>query len=125
MRSGLQEAPRAYSLLAGGAKALGAAGAAGSGRGSPVMDGGDQLNELRQKSGRWKLVEVSGDDMLEIKVETGHDHSILGSEPLIRRGQTVREAVSNLHTLDPNGKTGYQRRIIPLSTTRQTPPDQH
>lgn len=62
----------------------------------------DQLNELQRRSGQWVLVEVPRDDMLVIRVETGHNHSIPGSEPLIRMGQTVGEAVNRLHTLDPN-----------------------
>jgi hypothetical protein len=61
----------------------------------------DQLNGLRQRVGQWKLAEVSKDDMLGIKVETGHNHSIPGSEALIRPGQTVGEAVIRLRALDP------------------------
>jgi hypothetical protein len=61
----------------------------------------DQLNSLEGRSGQWKLVDVSEDDMLGIRVETGHNHSIPGSEPLIRSGQTVSEAVNRLRILDP------------------------
>ena len=61
----------------------------------------DQLNSLEGRSGQWKLVEVSEDDMLRIRVETGHNHSIPGSEPLIRSGQTVKEALNRLRILDP------------------------
>lgn len=61
----------------------------------------DQLNSLEGRSGLWKLVEVSEDDMLRIRVETGHNHSIPGSEPLIRSGQTVKEALNRLRILDP------------------------
>jgi len=60
-----------------------------------------QLNSLEGRSGQWKLVEVSRDDMLGIRVDTGHNHSIPGSEPLIRPGQTVGEAVNRLRILDP------------------------
>ena len=62
----------------------------------------DQLNGLRRRVGQWKLAEVSKDDMLGIKVETGHNHSIPGSEALIRAGQTVGEAVVQLRALDPS-----------------------
>jgi hypothetical protein len=61
----------------------------------------NQQNSLEGRSGQWKLVEVSEDDMLRIRVETGHNHSTPGSEPLIRSGQTVREAVDRLRILDP------------------------
>ncbi len=61
----------------------------------------NQVNGLQQRGGHWKLVEVSTDDMLGIKVETGHNHSLPGSPPLIQPGQTIREAVERLRTLDP------------------------
>jgi hypothetical protein len=61
----------------------------------------DQLNDLRRRAGQWNLVTLSKDDMLGIKVETGHNHSIRGSEALIREGQTVKDAVERLRTLDP------------------------
>lgn len=59
------------------------------------------MNGLQQRGGHWKLVEVSADDMLGIKVETGHNHSLPGLPPLIHPGQTIREAVERLQTLDP------------------------
>jgi hypothetical protein len=61
----------------------------------------DQLNSLEGRPGQWKLVEVSEDDLLRIRVEIGHNHSIPGSAPLIRSGQTVREAVNRFRILDP------------------------
>lgn len=71
----------------------------------------DQLNGLRRRVGQWKLAEVSKDDMLGIKVETGHNHSIPGSEALIRAGQTVGEAVIRLRALDPETMPECWRNI--------------